>query len=334
MSGNNPWSEHENALPERGYQPASTGARDPEADPQSAQDLFDAVFSPKPDPTPARDVFVIDEAKRDFLDGTPSAPRTAPVASAWTPNPAANDSPIPEFTFSEPPRPGNGKRVGLIVSLSLAAVALGGVATVVGINYFGNIIPSQPTAEPTPTETAEPVVPEAPISALSLDLTKDLAFAASIPVDSISMPSLKNVSLVLDESPDWTREEAEGVTAYKNANGCVVNWSQKDQEFKDGVTDFEASYAALTAVTKGTDFMVTEYGYWTEAAGTAPAGKTEVVEARVDQDDKAVVVAARAVVATGEVGLIWMSCEDPGVLDRFASDTRLDVGFILAGLRL
>lgn len=332
MSGNNPWSEHERGLPERGYEPASTGARDPESDPQSPQDLFDAVFAPAPAPTPdepSHDVFVIDEAQRPFLDGTtPSARVEAPAAA-----PAPSEGSIPGLNFSEPPPERKG-RIALIVSLGVTAVVLCVGALVFGITQFGSFLSSKPTAEPAPTETVEPVTPEAPISALSLDLSKDFAFAADIPLDSTSTVSLKNVSLALDGNPEWTREEAEGITTYKNTNGCVVNWSQKDQDFEDGVTDFEASYEALTGVTGGTDFTATEYGYWTESAGTAPTGKTEVVEARVDQDGKAVVVAARAVVATGEVGLIWMSCEDPGVLDRFVSDTRLDVGFILSGLLL
>lgn len=322
----NPWSDFERNIPERGFTPASTGARDPEADsqePQSPQELFDSLISP-----PARDTEHAPSFDTFVMSESPAPERNIPE---WGVPSSEDDTGIPGVTFSnnpDAPRPKG--RIVLISALAAGALAICAVATIVGVNFLSNAgtNPTEAATEET-TEPAAPPPPEAPISALSLDVKKDLAFAADIPA---SATSLKNVSVALDDNPEWTREESTGVTTYRNVNGCVVNWSQKDQTFPAGVTDFEASHEALYEVTQDRNFMVTEYGYWTPNS-TDRAGKTEVVESRVDQDGKAVVVAARASVATGEVGLIWMSCEDPSKLSRFASDVRFDVGFILDGLK-
>ena len=331
--------------------------RSPWDDDEPATDAWSA-----PEPVPSAQTPTAPADDPWGLPGTPvsTQPASAPVDDPWgvptgspvqmpegdpwgSPEPARSDwdellSPASTVEDERPEPRERRKAPSRDIPWGRIGVIVGGIAVVGAVVVFAGpmvmgMLASTPEASATPTPTpTEYVAPVQPYSTLSTNVRTDLSFDANVPVrEGIS---LKNVSVAIDAIPAFVRGADEGFTSYVDAAlGCSVNWSSKDGSYAEGVTDFEASLEELEAASGSTDFDVAQYGYWTESS-VPIAGSTEMVETRVEQDDEAVILAARALTATGESGLIWMVCDNPDDLDGFAADNRNNAGFILSGLGL
>lgn len=329
-----PWDDFDAPTPQT-PQPrperASTSAWDDEpsvtqnAPQPSAQSGWDDIIAPPAPPLP-------ESASTSAWDDEPAPPPQRPGAVA----PDDLDWLFERNAVIRPPQgkprrsgSGSGKRIGIIAAAVLAVIAVfAGLVWFLSGAVASGKAPEQ-SATPSPTKSE---VPQAPLSALSSDPSKDLSFDANITLPATGKLYLSNATTGFSsDGSGWTRNQdavAKGYAGY-DKDGCSVFWTQRDQDFGSDQNDYSATISVIESVTGGTSYDVAEYPYWTEKGGANPVGKAEVLESVTTQDGKKTNVAARAVTKLGQVSLIWSTCQDESKLPAFAKMIRSGVGFIL-----
>lgn len=336
-----PWDGAGDTAPSRRepYRPAF----DPHWDDREAQEATPAPTEPFQEVTAPPVPSLPDLSDQDPWDRTvepesATEPRYSetPVPHDWhdeqwgvPEDPAETVTPV-AVKPARPPKEPRVRRAPISVPRWVYGAAVVAALAIAGIIFVPQMLPTQTEATQRPTsQPTEPTEPTPPESTLSQDPKQSLPFDAKI----TSGMALSFVSSGFVE-PEWVEVfsyEKDGYSGFtQKSSGCTVRWMMGTADFDAKSNDYSASLEALHMTAKTADGETGEYGYWTKTDTPKPQSKAEVVETRVGAGDGDTIVSVRAVVETGQVGVIWATCADPQAdVSDFTDTIRSMIGFAM-----